>query len=191
VRTAKRILGGAILFKSAPHVDHRGWLLEAWSTSTFRKTCVFMNGVLPEKFVQCNVSQSKEGVLRGLHFQKPPHEQGKLVRVLQGAVYDVIVDIRPGSPTYLKWEGVLLYGEAKSLWVPPGFAHGFLSLVDETMVLYEMTNERNEAAERTISWQDPELNIRWPLELLQSGHGVLLSDRDKAAPTIAQGALTT
>ena len=114
-------------------------------------------------FVQDNHSCSHKGVLRGLHYQEQPYAQGKLVRVIKGAVYDVVVDLREESSTYLKWVGVELNTiNNYMLWVPEGFAHGFLALEDDTHFLYKVTDYYNRIAERTIAWNDPLLAIKWP-----------------------------
>ena len=128
---------------------------------------------LDENFVQDNQSISIKGVLRGLHFQKPPFAQGKLVRVVKGAALDVAVDLRKGSPTYGQWESVEITGENKLMfWVPPGFAHGFVSLEDGTVFVYKCSNIYNKASEATILWNDPDLNIDWKVE------NPLLSEKD-------------
>ena len=120
---------------------------------------------------------SKKGVLRGLHFQAPPFGQGKLVRVIRGAVLDVAVDIRRDSPTYGKWESVVLTGQNKWMyWIPEGFAHGFITLEDDTIFFYKCTNVYNKASEGSIHWNDPGLNIDW------GGTDPLISAKDVAAP---------
>lgn len=119
---------------------------------------------IPEHFVQDNHSRSAKGVLRGLHYQKEPQAQGKLVRCLFGAVFDVAVDIRKGSPSYGKWFGAELTGEnRKMLYVPPGFAHGFLTLSDTADVLYKCTAEYAPRHDRGIIWNDPDIGIRWSI----------------------------
>jgi dTDP-4-dehydrorhamnose 3,5-epimerase len=144
--------------------DSRGWF-----TEVFNKTS-FAEGGLPSSFVQDNQSFSTKGVLRGLHYQlgKP---QGKLVRVLSGHIWDVAVDLRPGSSDFGKWAGFHLKpltegGEIQSLWIPEGFAHGFLVLSDTAEVLYKTTDLYYPQGERSILWNDPTLNIAWPLEAL-------------------------
>jgi dTDP-4-dehydrorhamnose 3,5-epimerase len=144
--------------------DSRGWFAEVFNESTFAEAG------LPMHFVQDNQSFSVKGVLRGLHYQlgKP---QGKLVRVLSGHIWDVAVDLRPGSPDFGRWAGFDLMGasggeEVEMLWIPEGFAHGFLVLSDTAEVLYKTTNLYHPAGERSILWNDPALKIAWPLEAL-------------------------
>ncbi|MDR0071130.1 dTDP-4-dehydrorhamnose 3,5-epimerase, partial [Acinetobacter sp. 11520] len=130
-------------------------------------------------FVQDNHSLSQKGVLRGLHYQNAPYAQGKLVRVVQGRVWDVAVDIRPDSKTYGEWVGVELSAENKTMfWIPEGFAHGFISLEDNTQFLYKTTNYYNKESEGAIIWNDPTLAIDWPLAEVDE---VLVSDKDQVA----------
>ncbi len=118
-----------------------------------------------------------KGVLRGLHFQNPPYEQGKLVRVMKGAVIDVAVDIRKNSPTYGQWDSIELTESNKIMyWVPPGMAHGFVTLEDETIFFYKCTNLFNKASEGSIRWNDPDLNVNWGLS------NPIISEKDKIAP---------
>lgn len=139
--------------------DERGYFFESYSKEAFAKI-----GVNYE-FVQDNQSLSNKGVLRGLHFQNPPFAQGKLVRVIQGAVLDVVVDIRKGSPTYGKHHKVRLTGENKLMfWIPPGFAHGFLTLEDNTIFSYKCTQLYNKESEGSVLWNDPALGINWNVE---------------------------
>lgn len=131
--------------------------MESFSIAKFAQ-----NGV-ETKFVQDNESMSGKGVLRGLHFQRPPHGQGKLVRVVRGAVWDVAVDIRANSPTYGQWVGIELSSEnKKSVFIPPGFAHGFLTLEDDTIFQYKCTDYYAPECEGGIAWNDPTLAIDWP-----------------------------
>jgi len=137
------------------HADSRGFFFEAYNQG------LFYENYLPTKFVQDNESYSNEGVLRGLHFQKPPFAQGKLVRVILGRVLDVVVDLRKGSPTYLKsYSTVLDSNQKKMLYVPEGFAHGFLALSD-VVFHYKCTGFYHKEAECGIKWDDPELDIDW------------------------------
>ena len=137
--------------------DERGFFAETYKRSDFIK-----NGV-PFDFVQDNHSKSNKGVLRGLHYQLNPKAQGKLVRVVRGALLDVAVDIRRGSPYYAKWISVELNAENKHmLWVPPGFAHGILILENNTELLYKVTEEYSPENDRGILWNDRELGIKWP-----------------------------
>ena len=138
--------------------DERGWFAEVFNTRSFRAAG------LPDNFVQDNQSFSRRGVLRGLHYQVV-QPQGKLVRALSGHIWDVAVDLRPGSPDFLKWVGVELRGEELEwLWIPEGFAHGFLVLSETTSVFYKTTAFYSREGERCIRWNDPTLAIQWPLE---------------------------
>ncbi|MCK5824512.1 MAG: dTDP-4-dehydrorhamnose 3,5-epimerase [Ichthyobacteriaceae bacterium] len=138
--------------------DERGYFYESYNKKTFIENGVDFN------FIQDNQSLSQEGVLRGLHFQAPPFAQGKLVRVIKGAVIDVAVDLRKNSPTYGRYHKVLLTEVNKRLfWVPPGFAHGFLTLEDDTIFSYKVTNIYNKESERCIKWDDEDLNLNWSL----------------------------
>lgn len=133
-------------------------------------------------FVQDNHSFSKKGVLRGLHYQLNPHAQGKLVRVVQGCAWDVAVDIRKDSETFGQWVGVELSGENhKQFWIPAGFAHGFIALEDNTQFLYKTTDYYSKECERSIVWNDIDINVKWPIE---EGLNVVLTDKDRLAPTI-------
>ena len=151
--------------------DNRGYFFESYNKEAFLRHGIDQN------FVQDNESKSGKGVLRGLHFQKPPFAQGKLVRVIKGAVRDVAVDLRKSSPTYGKWASVELTEENKWMyWVPPGFAHGFVTLEEDTVFFYKCTNIYNKASEGAIRWDDPDLNIDWGIS------NPLLSDKDKISP---------
>ena len=140
--------------------DERGFFFESFNEQAFNAAT---GNTL--KFVQDNHSKSTKGVLRGLHYQLPPKAQGKLVRVVQGEVFDVAVDIRPGSPTYGQWVGEILSADnKKQLWIPPGFAHGFLTLSETAEFLYKTTDYWSAEHERAILWNDETLNIEWPLD---------------------------
>ncbi len=156
--------------------DERGFFLESYSQK------VFDDAVGHEvHFVQDNHSRSAKGVLRGLHYQLPPHAQGKLVRVTQGAVFDVAVDMRRGSTSFGIWVGVELSGENhRQLWLPPGMAHGFLVTSDSADFLYKTTQYYAPAAERCVRWDDPAIGIDWPV----LGRAPVLSAKDAAAPPI-------
>lgn len=144
--------------------DDRGWFMESFNESSFHRSLVAVGLPIPKSFVQSNHSSSKMNVLRGLHYQLPPHAQGKLVRVVKGTVFDVAVDIRVGSETFGKWVGVELSDlNKKMLWIPEGFAHGFIALEDNTEFLYKTTAYYSKACERAIRWDDPDLNIEWPV----------------------------
>jgi len=138
--------------------DERGYFAETYKQSVFAA-----NGI-PAKFVQDNYSHSIHGVLRGLHYQKAPHAQGKLVMAINGEIFDVAVDIRHGSPTYGKWVGeVLSATNGHMLYIPPGFAHGFCVLSAEADVVYKVTNEYAPAHDLGIIWNDPDIGIAWPV----------------------------
>ena len=148
-----------ILFEPKVFGDARGFFFESFNKKLFDAA----TGGQYE-FVQDNHSRSTKGVLRGLHYQLPPHAQGKLVRVVQGAVFDVAVDVRRRSPTFGQWVGAELSAENhKQLWVPPGFAHGFVVLTDTADFLYKTTSYYAPGHERCIAWNDPQLAIEWPL----------------------------
>ena len=156
--------------------DDRGFFLESWNVARFRELGLDLD------FVQDNHSRSMRGVLRGLHYQYP-NSQGKLVRVVNGRVWDVAVDIRRNSPTFGKWAGVELSAANKRMfWVPPGFAHGFVSLEDGTDFLYKCTALYSSADEHVILWNDPALAIEWPLDGIEPQ----LSAKDRAGKPIAE-----
>ncbi len=139
--------------------DERGYFYESYSKSVFEA-----NGISAE-FVQDNQSLSQKGVLRGLHFQNPPFAQGKLVRAIKGSILDVAVDLRKNSPTYGSQYSLELNETNKTmLWIPPGFAHGFLTLADNTIFSYKCTNTYNKASEDTILWNDPSLSVDWGIK---------------------------
>lgn len=162
-------LVGVKLIQPKVFHDERGFFLETYKRSEF----IAMG--IHEEFLQDNYSCSQKNVLRGLHYQLEPFAQGKLVSVLSGAIFDVVVDIRPNSPTFKQWLSIELSAEKKNmLWVPTGFAHGFLSLVDETKVCYKVTAEYSPAHERGIRWDNAELNITWPTKT------PLVAPRDEA-----------
>jgi dTDP-4-dehydrorhamnose 3,5-epimerase len=154
------VIDGLIVFE--PHVlaDERGAFFESYNEAKFYEATGFTG-----RFVQDNQSISHKGVVRGLHYQLPPHEQGKLVRVVAGAVFDVAIDIRDGSPTFGRWAGVeLSAANRRQFWIPAGFAHGFLALEEGTEVLYKTTNFWNAASERSIRWDDPDIAVDWPMD---------------------------
>lgn len=150
--------------------DNRGYFMETYSKKAFNESGLTM------EFVQDNESRSKKGVLRGLHFQTK-HTQGKLVRVTDGAVYDVAVDLRKGSPTYGQWEGILLTAEnKKQFYVPEGFAHGFLVVSDYATFNYKCTDFYAPEYDGGVLWNDPDIGVEWPLEGIEE---ILLSEKDK------------
>jgi dTDP-4-dehydrorhamnose 3,5-epimerase len=147
---------GLVLINPKVFTDERGYFYESFNHEAFSKAGLETN------FVQDNQSLSRKGTLRGLHFQNPPYAQGKLVRVVKGAVLDIAVDIRRNSPTYGRHVAVELTGNNKlMLWIPPGFAHGFITLEDDTLFLYKCTNLYHKDSESGIIWNDEELNIDW------------------------------
>ena len=160
--------------------DKRGFFMESWNAEVFGR--VTGNEVV---FVQDNHSSSRKGVLRGLHYQLPPEEQGKLVRTVVGAIFDVAVDVRRSSPTFGQWTGVELTAEnRKQLWIPPGFAHGFLALTDSAEVCYKATGFYAPDLDRVIAWDDPDIGIDWT-----TVGSLSLSDKDAAAPRLRDAEL--
>ena len=164
-----------ILIEARAFEDKRGLFMEAYKLSEFEA------GGIPEIFVQDNYSHSIRRVLRGLHYQKPPKAQGKLVMVLQGEVFDVAVDLRLGSPTYGRWVGIKLTAkDHRMLYIPVGFAHGFCVLSDEADVLYKATAEYAPELDRGIRWDDRDLGIPWPIQ------DPILSPRDAQLPCLKE-----
>jgi dTDP-4-dehydrorhamnose 3,5-epimerase len=178
VRATPTALPDVLLLEPALFGDARGFFFESFNARAFRQA----TGIAAE-FVQDNHSRSQRGVLRGLHYQLPPHAQGKLVRVVRGAAFDVAVDIRRGSPTFGHWAGVTLdAARHQQLWIPPGFAHGFLALEDDTDFLYKTTDYYARESERSIAWNDPSIGIDWPA----LGGAPTLAAKDAQAPALAQ-----
>ena len=168
-------LPGVLVLSPSVFEDDRGFFFESWNRVTFREATGFDG-----EFVQDNHSRSVAGVLRGLHYQDP-EPQGKLVRVVGGAIWDVAVDIRQTSDHFGQWVGVELSDEnRKQLWVPPGFAHGFVTLSAVADVLYKTTALYHRAGDRSIRYDDPTLSIAWPVS------NVRLSDKDRAAPLLVE-----
>jgi dTDP-4-dehydrorhamnose 3,5-epimerase len=166
-------LPGLILVKPQIMGDGRGFFLELYKHSDF------VRAGIREHLVQDNYSKSLKGVLRGLHYQKEPMAQGKLVTCIAGTIFDVAVDIRRGSPGYGKWVGAELSGETKRLlYVPAGFAHGFQVISDTAEVLYKCTMEYSPSDDRGIIWNDPDIGVAWPLD------DPLLSGKDKTHPRL-------
>jgi dTDP-4-dehydrorhamnose 3,5-epimerase len=163
---------GLMVFEPRVFEDERGAFFESFNLARFREATG-----LDINFVQDNHSISHKNVLRGLHYQAAPHAQGKLVRVVRGSAWDVAVDIREGSPTSGKWAALELSAQnRKQFWIPPGFAHGFVALEDETEFLYKTTSYWHAGSERTIRWDDPSIGVKWPLA------GVpVVSKKDRAA----------
>lgn len=162
MRVEKTKLDGLFIVHPQLFGDERGWFMESFNQQRFESVFEELNLPVPN-FVQDNHSKSSRGVLRGLHYQLPPKAQGKLVRVVQGKVWDVAVDIRKGSPTFGQWVGEELSADNhKQLWIPPGFAHGFITLSDTAEFLYKTTDYYSPEHERAIRWDDPQLAIAWP-----------------------------
>ncbi len=163
-------LPGVIKIDPKIFPDMRGYFMESFKKSEFIKTGIDFS------FNQDNHSFSKSGVIRGLHFQKYPNEQGKLVSVISGEIFDVAVDIRPNSKTFSKWVGVILSEQnGAMLWIPPGFAHGFQALKD-SHVYYKATNEFSKKDDAGIRWNDPTISIKWPI------HDPVVSAKDSKLP---------
>ena len=171
---------GPLLLTPRVFGDERGFFFESWNQQAFNAAAG------DTAFVQDNHSRSSRGVLRGLHYQLPPHPQGKLVRCVVGEIFDVAVDLRRGSSTFGQWVGAYLSAaNHQQLWVPAGFAHGFLTLSEQAEVLYKTTDFWSRDCERAIRWDDPQLAIAWPLEPL-AGASPQLSDKDAVAPLLAE-----
>ena len=176
-------LPGVVIVEAAVFGDDRGWFMESFNEARWLEALQTLGLPASRRFVQDNHSCSQAGVLRGLHYQLPPHPQGKLVRVVKGAAYDVAVDIRRGSPTFGQWEGVELNEQnRRQLWVPEGFAHGFMALTDDTHFLYKTTDIYARDCERSIRWDDPALAITWP----KVNGSPRLAPKDAAAPLMAE-----
>jgi dTDP-4-dehydrorhamnose 3,5-epimerase len=174
-------LPGVVLLEPKVYGDERGFFLESFNQHAFDTA---VGGTT--KFVQDNHSRSARGVLRGLHYQMPPHAQGKLVRVVAGRVFDVAVDMRAGSPHFGRWFGAELSADNhRQLWLPPGFAHGFLVLSDSADFLYKTTDYYAPQAERSVRWDDPAIGIQWPTMDMPP----TLSVKDRDAPCLADAAV--
>lgn len=165
-------LEGVRIIEPGRFEDERGWFMEVWNEERYGEAG------LDVEFVQTNVSHSRRGVLRGMHYQHPD-EQGKLVSAIAGGVFDVVVDIRRGSVSFGAWYGTELSEEnRRQMWVPEGFAHGFLTLSPEATVLYNCTAVYNAASDRSLFWNDSEIGIKWPRQ------PAILSEKDRAAPRL-------
>lgn len=178
---------GVVIVEPSVFGDERGWFMETYQEPRFHRELAALGLPAPRPFVQDNHSCSAAGVLRGLHYQVAPHPQGKLVRVVRGAAWDVAVDIRPGSPTFGRWVGTELSADNhRQMWIPEGLAHGFLALQDDTHFLYKTTDVYARDCERAISWNDPRLDIAWPLDRI--GGAPRLAEKDARAPTLEDAA---
>ena len=168
-------LPGLTVIEPKAFCDHRGFFMETYKQSEFAAAGI------NETFVQCNRSQSTKGTLRGLHFQRSPGAQGKLVQALSGEIYDVAVDLRRGSRTYRKWLGVLLSAvNKKMLYVPVGFAHGFCVVSDVAEVEYKVNTFYSPPDERGLQWNDPNIGIDWPVA------EPIVSERDRGQPSLRE-----
>jgi dTDP-4-dehydrorhamnose 3,5-epimerase len=173
-------IADVVIIEPSVFGDERGWFLESFNEKKFQTELKALGLPAAPAFVQDNHSCSKKGVLRGLHYQRAPFAQGKLVRVVQGAAFDIAVDIRPDSSTYLQWVGVeLSSANQRMLWIPEGFAHGFVALEDNTHFLYKTTNYYDKQSEGSIHWNDPKLGIQWP-----DCDRYIVSEKDEEAPTV-------
>jgi dTDP-4-dehydrorhamnose 3,5-epimerase len=178
VKVTELALPGVVLVEPRVFGDARGFFFESFSAARYAEAGI------RAPFVQDNVSYSQRGVLRGLHLQHP-HGQGKLVHVLRGEVFDVAVDVRVGSPTFGRWTGEYLSADnRRQLYIPPGFAHGFVVTSDDALFVYKCTDYYHPEAERSVRWDDPTIGIVWPLR------DVELSAKDRAAPELAAVAPT-
>ena len=171
-----------VLIQPTLYEDERGWFYESFNELQFHHSLQDLGLPIPKPFVQDNHSYSKLNVLRGLHYQLHPAPQGKLVRVVKGAVFDVAVDLRASSATFGQYTGIELNAVNKTmLWIPEGFAHGFLTLEEDTHFLYKTTHTYHPAYERTIVWNDPTLAITWPIASTP-----LSNEKDRSAPLFDQ-----
>lgn len=171
-------ISGPLEFFPEIFYDERGYFIESWNKNIF-------NNDLKEKiiFVQDNESMSKKGVLRGLHYQLPPYGQDKLIRVINGSIYDVIVDLRKDSPTFMEWTGVKICSTIKNqLWIPKGFAHGFLTLSNSAIIQYKVTNFWSKEHERTLIWNDEDIKVVWPSNVFGDKE-FLISEKDTNGET--------
>lgn len=173
MKVAPTSLPGVLLIEARVFGDERGRFWESWRAERYAEAGI------PGPFVQDNVSVSARGVLRGLHFQDP-RPQGKLVSALEGAVWDVAVDLRPGSPHFKRWVGVELRGgDGRQLWIPPGFAHGFCVLSESAVFAYKCTEVYVPEADGGVRWDDPEIGVEWPVK------DPVLSAKDASLPTLS------
>lgn len=176
------VVEGPLLLTPQVFGDDRGFFLESWNGERWQELLA-AHGQSPVPFVQDNHSRSARGVLRGLHWQLRPHPMAKLVRCVLGSIFDVAVDLRRGSPSFGQWLGAeLSAANHQQLWVPVGFAHGFLTLSEHAEVLYKTTDFWSRSCERALRWDDPDLAISWP----QLETAPLLSEKDGAAPLLAE-----
>jgi dTDP-4-dehydrorhamnose 3,5-epimerase len=184
MKLSRTPLPGVLIVEPTVFADDRGWFMESFSEARWESALRELGEPQPRRFVQDNHSCSHAGVLRGLHYQLHPRSQGKLVRVVQGAAFDVAVDLRRDSPHFGRWFGLeLSAGNRRQLWIPEGFGHGFLALRDETHFLYKTTDVYSKDCERSIRWDDARIGIDWPLP---AGLAMNISAKDRDAPTLEQ-----
>lgn len=175
MKVEKTEIGGLLVIRPDVFGDARGFFMELWNRRRYQEA-----GLPEAGFVQDNISLSRRGTLRGLHFQNP-RAQGKLVSVLEGEVFDVAVDLRRGSPTFGRWHGVVLNHESKvQFYIPPGFAHGFAVLSEQALFHYKCTDYYSPQDEMAIRWDDPDIGIQWPVD------NPILSSRDARAPLLRE-----
>jgi dTDP-4-dehydrorhamnose 3,5-epimerase len=189
MKLSKTELPGVLVVETHAFGDDRGWFMESFNEPRWLAGLQELGEPVPRRFVQDNHSCSQAGVLRGLHYQMPPHAQGKLVRVTQGSAYDVAVDIRRGSPHFGRWVGMeLSAANRRQLWIPEGFAHAFVALEDNTHFLYKTTDVYAKDFERSIRWDDVDIGIVWPMI---GGQPIAprLAPKDAAAPGLKQADL--
>ena len=180
-----QIIEGPLLIKPNVFKDERGFFMESWNSNDW-KSIIEKSKQEFNLFLQDNHSQSSIGVLRGLHYQLNPYAQGKLVRCISGEIFDVAVDIRINSPTFGKYVGEFLSSENfLQLWIPEGFAHGFLTISEKAEVVYKTTNFWDKNSERSIKWDDPSINIEWP-EIILKNNEILISPKDSQAPLLSE-----
>jgi len=176
------LIDGPLIIKPKIFFDNRGYFFESWNHSEFNK--IISRQV---NFVQDNHSESKYGVIRGLHYQLRPKAQAKLVRCSKGEIFDVLVDIRKDSDTYGEWSSVILNEKNKlQFWIPEGFVHGFISLKDNSEVQYKTNEYWDKEHERALFWKDLDLNINWPLANSNEEHKIIINDKDSIAPTLKE-----
>ena len=180
-----QIIEGPLLIKPKVFNDDRGFFMESWNSNDW-KSIIEKSKQEFNLFLQDNHSQSSIGVLRGLHYQLNPYAQGKLVRCISGEIFDVAVDIRINSPTFGKYVGEFLSSKNYlQLWIPEGFAHGFLTISEKAEVVYKTTNFWDKNSERSIKWDDPSINIEWP-EIILKNNEILISPKDSQAPLLSE-----
>ena len=176
------LINGPLIIKPKVIFDNRGYFFESWNHSEFNK-------IISRKvnFVQDNHSESKYGVIRGLHYQLRPKAQAKLVRCSKGEIFDVLVDIRKDSRTYGEWSSVILNAQNKlQFWIPEGFVHGFMSLKNFSEVQYKTNEYWDKEHERSLYWKDSDLNINWPLANSNEENKIIINDKDSIAPNLKE-----